>query len=174
MSDIRDVPPKTGILMGTAFTAAGLMIVFIALDWIHVDPSSIHAPRWVLAVCGGIFALPGIGMLYYAFVNLAGGGGRAGAGRAGRGARDGPPVLLKLIGLTVTVGMAAVFGWVAFGSGERHFSGGIGLGPIHLGGSSSGAGGRVVFGIGAVLIGALAVWGVIAWLRTAVGGGRDG
>lgn len=41
----------TGILMGGLFLVAGLSIIFVALDWIHVDPASIHAPRWVLGLC---------------------------------------------------------------------------------------------------------------------------
>lgn len=39
--------------MGGLFLVAGLLILFVALDWIHVDPASIHAPRWVLGLCGG-------------------------------------------------------------------------------------------------------------------------
>jgi len=156
-SDIRDVPPRTGILMGTAFLAAGLPVVGIGLDWVHVSPSAVHAPGWVLVVCGGIFALPGAAMLYYAFANLAGYGGR--------GEGQGAPLFMQLVGLTMAAGMAAVFGWVAFGPGERRFSGSGGIGPVHVGGSSTGTSGRLAFGIATVLIGAVAAWRIVAALR---------
>jgi hypothetical protein len=54
--------------------------------------------------------------------------------------------------------LGIVASWVAFGPGERHFTG---SGSIFLGESA----GRAVFGIGAVLI-----W--IAWLAMAVAGVR--
>lgn len=175
MSDLRDVPPKTGILMGTAFLVAGLAIVFIALDWIQVDPSSIHAPRWVLGACGVMFGLPGAGLLYYAFVNLAT-GGSSGAGRAeGGGEEERFPVVSWLIGLAIAGGLAVVAGWVAFGPGERTFSGGAAVGPVHVGGASASETlGRAVFGVGAVLAGAFTLWGLVYGLRRLAGRGGAG
>lgn len=157
---MREVEPLTGILMGGAFLLAGLAIVFVALGWIRVDPSSVHAPPWVLVVCGGIFALPGLGLFYYGVVN-----------GLGRGARDREEddvfaVLPWLLGLLICGGMAAVAGWVAFGPGERAFSGSVGVGGVGVSGSGGGETlGRRVFGFGAILTGALTVWGFVYGVR---------
>lgn len=156
--------------MGTLFLGGGTAILGVALGWIHVDPDSVHAPRWVLGVLSAMFALSGIGAFYYGLVN--------GAREGPRPARDEDgapfPVFSWLIGLAITGGMTAVAAWVAFGPGEREFSGGIGIGWISVGGSSSGTSGRVVFGIGAVLVGLFTLWGLIYGLRRLAGRGRPG
>lgn len=168
--DIRDMPPAVGVLMGTAFLGAGLAIILIALDWIHVDPSSIHAPRWVLGVCGAMFALPGAWILYHGLANAVGGGPPAERPEDGDAFR----VVPWLIGMVITGGMTAVAAWVAFGPGERTFGGGAAIGPLHVGGSSSETPGRAVFGVGAVLVGAFTVWGVVYGIRRlASGAGRS-
>jgi len=62
-NELRYIRPLEGALLGTLFLAAGLMILFIALGWIRVDPASIHAPRWVLgvgAVLVGLFTVWGL------------------------------------------------------------------------------------------------------------------
>jgi tetratricopeptide (TPR) repeat protein len=64
--------------------------------------------------------------------------------------------------------MAVIFDWVAFGPGPRHFSGGTGLriGPVvfSLWGLSPELEGRLVIGLGALMIDAMAVYG---WVRFA-------
>jgi DNA-binding beta-propeller fold protein YncE len=60
--NLRDIDPVPGLWMGAGFFLAGLFIVLVAADWIHVDPSTIHAPRWVLGICGGMFAVTGLGL----------------------------------------------------------------------------------------------------------------
>jgi hypothetical protein len=164
--DLRDVDPRFGIGMGILSLAAGVVIILIALDWIHVPPSSIHAPRWVLAICGGVFAVPGVAMLYYGIVNGFGGEARP----PGAMSQDGFTVVGWLVGLVVMCGVTTVASWIAFGPGERTFTGGIGVGGVGVGGRSSGTGGRVVFGIGAVLTGVLTIWGFIYGVRRLSGG----
>lgn len=169
--DLRDVQPLTGTLMGGAFFLAGTAILFVALGWIEVDASSVHAPRWVLGVCGGIFALTGMVTFYYGFVNgVAGRGGRrSGRERTGRD-EDGFYVGGWLLGLVLCVGMAVVAGWIAFGPGEREFSGSVGVGGLEAGGSGGGETlGRWVFGFGAVLTGGFAIYGLIYGLRKLLG-----
>lgn len=161
--DLRDIQPLTGILMGGGFLVGGLVIVFIALDWIRVDPDSIHAPRWVLGLVGGMFALPGVGALYYGIVN----GLTPDSARAReRSDEDRFSVVGWLLGLVMVGGMTAVASWVAFGPGEREFSGGIGVGGVGVHGSGgSELLGRGVFGIGAVLCGLFTLWGLVYGLR---------
>lgn len=163
-SDLRDIQPKTGAVLGTLFLGAGLMILFIALEWIHVDPASIHAPRWVLGVCGVMFMTPGIAALYFGVRNALGGGARSGR-RA-----DGFSVVGWLTGLVITGGMTVVAGWIAFGPGERTFSGSVGVGGVAVGGSGQSATlGRWVFGAAAVLVGLFTVWGLIYGVRRLLG-----
>ena len=168
-NDMRDVEPRTGILFGTILLATGLAIVLIALDRIHVDPSSIHAPRWVLGVCGAIFAVPGAGALYYGIRNALGG-----APRSGREAGDdGFSVVGWLTGLVIAGGLTVVAAWVAFGPGERTFSGSIGIGGVAVGGSGqSETLGRWVFGFGAVLGGLFTLWGLVYGIRRLSSGRR--
>jgi hypothetical protein len=47
-------------LFGGAFVAAGVAIVLVGMHVIQVDPGSVHAPYWVLVVCGGCFAGGGL------------------------------------------------------------------------------------------------------------------
>lgn len=166
---MRDIPSAQGILLGLLFLAAGLAIVFVALDWIRVDPSSIHAPRWVLGVCGAIFAVPGAGILYYGIRNAIGGPPPS----ARPADEDVFPVVGWFTGMVVSAGMTAVSAWIAFGPGERAFSGSIGIGGVGVGGpAQSETVGRWVFGIGAVLAGLFTVWGVMYGIRRLSSGRR--
>lgn len=68
-------------------------------------------------------------------------------------------------GLLLT-GFAALFDWIAFGPGERHFSGGLSIGPLSTSGSGSELTGRVVFGVAAASMSLLALWVWGRWLRS--------
>lgn len=163
-SDLRDIRPSTGILMGGAFLLAGLAILRVALGWIEMDPSRIHAPSWVIGVSGAMFALAGAGVLYQGVVN-----GLEGTAEGAR-ERGEFSVLGWLLGLVISAGMTSVASWIAFGPGERAFSRSIGIGGIGVHGSGgSEALGRWVFGIGAVLTGAFTLWGLIYGLRRLTG-----
>ncbi|MFW6089081.1 MAG: hypothetical protein ACODAB_04965 [Gemmatimonadota bacterium] len=169
-NDLRDIRPIDGALFGTLFLAAGLMILSIAFEWIYVDPASIHAPRWVLGICGVMFLVPGVVALYFGVRN-----GRGGGARSGRRAReDAFSVVGWLTGLVISGGMTVVAGWIAFGPGERAFSGSVGVGGVAVGGSGqSETVGRWVFGICAVLVGLFTVWGLVYGVRRLLGG-REG
>ena len=169
--DLRDVRPVTGILMGGFFLLAGLLLLFVAAGWVEMDPAKIHAPGWVIGVCGGMFALAGVGILYHGILN---GLARGSRGRRERAAGE-FSVVGWLVGLVVSSGMAVVAAWIAFGPGERVFSGWVGIGGVGVGGSGgSEAPGRWIFGVVAVLTGAFALWGLVYGLRRLIGGrGRD-
>lgn len=58
----RCISPLQGvasILLALPFTLAGIGIILVAADVIHVPAGDIHAPRWVLGMVGGVFALVG-------------------------------------------------------------------------------------------------------------------
>ncbi|MGD8495898.1 MAG: hypothetical protein PVF05_06875 [Gemmatimonadales bacterium] len=148
---LGDVEPRTGAVLGGVSLLVGTFICLVALDWIEVDPASIHAPRWVLGVCGGIFVITGLATLYYAVVNALGRGPASGPG-------DAFPVVAWLVGLVIAGGLAAVATWIAFGPGERSFTASIGVGGAGARGAASELVGRWVFGFGAVVTWAFTLW----------------
>lgn len=142
--------------MGTLFLLAGTGIVFVGLDWIRVDPSTIHAPRWVLVVAGLTFAAPGATTLYYGVRNALGGGAST---------SEGYPVAGWAAGMLIAAGFTAIAAWIAFGPGERTFSGSVGVGGIGAATSPSETVGRWVFGFAAVLCGLITLLGLTHGIR---------
>jgi hypothetical protein len=61
-------------------------------------------------------------------------------------------LLQYLLGLGIAGSLTAIFTWIAFGPGERHFSSTVVLPFMTHDGASGETSGRVVFGIAAVLI----------------------
>lgn len=49
-----------GIWVGSVFALVGIFIILIGTKTLPVDPSTVHAPYWVLTVCGIVFAFGGI------------------------------------------------------------------------------------------------------------------
>jgi len=88
-------------LLALPFLVPGLYLIGIGLHWFPVDPASVHAPGWVIAICGLIFFSAG-----WCIFDLA-----------WKLTRN--PV--KWMMVTLLLGMTVVSGWVAFGPGERRF-----------------------------------------------------
>ena len=61
-------------------------------------------------------------------------------------------IVNNLVGLMFVVLLAVPFHWVAFGPGERAFSSSIGLGVVSASSSGGETGGRLAFGIAAILM----------------------
>ena len=100
-------------------------------------------PEWVVFLAGGTFFLAGWLILL-------------------------PEGWLKTRGLLAAMllsAFAAVFDWISFGPGERHFSGGMSIGPLFSAAANDKDAGRIVFGIASVLMSLLAVWVWLRWLR---------
>jgi hypothetical protein len=70
--------------------------------------------------------------------------------------------LTRLFGALLITCFAVTFDWIAFGPGERHFSGGISLGGLGIGARPGELFGRAMFGIGAVIADIVAV---VLWVR---------
>jgi len=130
--NIRDLPPRARFLMALGMFFFGGFLLCIATGWIQVDPSSIHAPLWVLGAIAMVFILAGVMILL--------------AGHDGLAWLNNPVIWLFVVCLAVP------FNWVAFGEGERHFT----SRSTVMGATSSGAEaeseGRMIFGIIAVVI----------------------
>lgn len=144
--DMSKVSPLVGLAMGGLFASVGLTIVFVSLGWIPVDPSSVHAPMWVLGLAGLVFMLPGLLMGYYGVRNGL--------------TRDGTTIVEKpwggpgwFVGAVMISAFGAMGLWVGFGDGPRQFSGGL---------TGSEGEGRFVFGLMGILCTLAAAW---VWLR---------
>jgi hypothetical protein len=123
--------------------APGAFLLGIATDAVPYDPAKVHAPAWVLAIAGAMFIACG-------FVVLANGFQRA----AWVGRVAGPCVLL---------GLAAIANWVAFGDGDRHFSGGLEIAGTSASGPVNEVTGRAAFGFAALLLDLVTVVWIWQW-----------
>ncbi len=143
---------RNAVLMGLASIAAGLYPLAIGLGFASPQSGSVLAPLWVVAVAGACFVFIGTALAV---------------------PQDDVRLRGLLLGLMVTA-LAIVFDWVAFGPGERQFSGGIAFAGSSMHAPSSEMSGRVAFGIAAVLLDAFAVFGWYRWLRDLAARGREG
>ncbi len=117
--------------VGLPCIALGLLPIFIALGWIPVAATSLHAPMWILALCGGIVLIAGM-------MVVLGNQSRANDLLAG--------VICLLFGINGA--------WIALLGPAEGFSGGL---PI-LSGAANTTLGRWVFGIGALMCFAIAAY----------------
>lgn len=104
VTNSKQLSKKQVWLFGSIFIFAGLMIILLGLGVIHADPSTIHAPMWVIVCAGLVFLFGGLAVINgYAFS---------------------PPNLIisDLLGVSIVGIMTLICGWVAFGPGERHFT----------------------------------------------------
>ena len=136
----QDLSPGGRVAIGLAMTAMGLGIVALGVVYLVQDPRKL--------VSGEVAALP------------------AGVAFAAGGAMLALPERLvrtrALVGALLITAFALTGDWIAFGPGERQFSGGFSSGPVAVHLSPGETLGRVVFGIGAVIMDVLAV---LVWVR---------
>ena len=135
-------------VMALVFGLTGGVILALAMGWLPIDPTRLEAPRWVIACAGAMFIAGGLAPL-------------AAALRF-------PGWATRLAGLCAAAGLAAVFNWVAFFPGERHFSGGTSILGLRLGSDAGGELiGRVLFGLCALLLDGIvlvALWRLVRGL----------
>lgn len=141
----------TTVLFGTVFIAFGALILAIALGSIHAE---IHAPWWVVAAAGLAFLFAGMTVVFQA-LPVSGGFHWAAS-------------LLLLLCL------ALPYNWVAFGPGERQFTSTTTAGAGSRSEPVSESEGRIVFGLAALLVNALAVAAVVKAFRRSPSPKPDG
>jgi len=158
-------------LMGVVFIAFSLIPILGRLRAIRVQPTD-GTPGWV-AICAGLgFLFAGAILLSDA---VAGG-----TGPDGQLLDDVPPWIKRfraVMGLAIAVNLATIASWVAFGSGERHFSMSVSVPFMAARGASSESLGRWMFGSMAVLIWIVIAGALISTAREALakrGDARDG
>ena len=127
------------LIFGSIFIIVGAFIFLMAIDVIKVPDDDFNAPRWVIAAVGVTFSLAG------AMVMLNGLKSGFGDHVLFKWAYNGMLLVFMVL-------FAAPFHWVAFGSGERSFSSSTSLGAVSVTQSGGETGGRLAFGIGAILM----------------------
>jgi hypothetical protein len=140
--------PRVAVVIGILAILCGVYPVLVGFGVVHVrlDPG---VQPWIAVAAGSMFILAGLAIINgYAI---------AGASQADGSLPDNAPLFVRvaqyLLGLAIVGLMFAVFAWISFGPGERHFSSSISL-PFWSGsGHSSERSGRIAFGIATGFLG---------------------
>ena len=162
MSDQGYAKPNIGIILfGLLFLAVG-MIPVLAITGVlpHGNAPSDPAPSWIGWAIGLMFGGGGVVIIIK---------GLAGGYNATSGALpDGAPILLRaihdLLTIAIMCSLTAVFTWIAFGPGARHFN--VSGGGVMM--RTSGWGdmlGRVAFGIASIAFWCVTGYGTLSILR---------
>jgi hypothetical protein len=138
--------PRAAIAFGLLAAACGLPAILGGLGLIPFHPTE-GTPAWVAVAAGMMFVLAGAALIVgYAI------GGAAPDGNFAPGTPIAVQVVQYFLGLGIVGLMTAVFGWVAFGPGPRHFSSVAFLPFVTLHPHTSELSGRIVFGLADVLM----------------------
>ncbi|HYK41021.1 MAG TPA: hypothetical protein VE007_01445 [Thermoanaerobaculia bacterium] len=159
MAREKEIGRSGAIALGGAVALTGAAIVAVAL---FGKDDGFHSPRWVVACAGAAF-------LFF-------GGWTAALYALGYDPkrpnetlpRPGVQLLVLIPGLFC---FAAPFHWVAFGRGPRAFSSTFSLFSFSARGRASEISGRVMFGIGCLLIDTIIVIAVVRLWRQQAGSG---
>ncbi len=150
MEEQNQVPGWVGSCMGMIFAlmflGAGLMIVLVSMDIIHVPEENFKAPRYIVLAAGAVFFLAGV------FITM---------GVLFSQDELRLPVMLwmqYLLALAMMASFSLPFLWAGFGPGEREFSQTTTLGPVRVSESGDEATGRVIFGGAGILCGLGTLW----------------
>ena len=158
MAAEKEIGRNGAIALGTLVALTGVAIVGVAL---FAKGDGFHSPRWVVACAGAAF-------LFF-------GGWTAALYALGYDPkrpketlpRPGIQLLVLVPGLLL---FAAPFHWIAFGRGPRAFSSTFSLPFFAARGRASETTGRVMFGVGCLLIDAIIVAAVVRLTREMSGG----
>lgn len=138
--------PRGSVLTGIFFIGCGLAPILMAIGVIPVTAAA-PVPRWV-PICGGlVFVAAGLVVI----VDF-------GIGRVGPDGQLAPetPLAVQAASLFFTLAivglMAAVAGWISFGSGPRDFTSTISLPFLARRGIGGETSGRIAFGFSTVLL----------------------
>jgi hypothetical protein len=137
-------------VLGGVFVIFGLYAIVAGLGFVPVRASPGVRP-WVVVAAGAMFMLAGL-----SFIN-------------GKDPERERSFHVRLIGLFLSLSvlslMCAIFAWIAFGSGERHFSTWSSLAGRPLRVESSERSGRIAFGICAGILATFLILSGVDGLR---------
>jgi hypothetical protein len=147
-SNANQLTPGRAIAVGILFMLCGTFPVLAGLGLVHVAPSPGVQP-WVVVAAGSVFILAGLAVINGYAV--------AGGPQADGNLSADAPFLARLtqyvLGLAIVGLLFAVFAWISFGPGERHFSSSISIPGLSTSGASSERAGRIAFGLGTGMFG---------------------
>ena len=138
------VAPASKYFASTVAMIAGAFFLAVGIGLLPIPggPSNLHGPLWLLLCVGLAFFFAGAAII----IQMRGHADASGDLPAGA------PLWLRtaqyLIGLCIFVCFGAISSWIAFGPGERHFSGTFMFGDVVTNATI----GRIVFGTGAIII----------------------
>jgi hypothetical protein len=165
MSEPTPATPRQMLIYSAIAATVGIYFGMVGLRLLPIPggSSNLHAPLWLVFCVGLAFTLAGVALFIQAI----------GHGNADGELPAAAPQWLRiaqfLAALTIFVLFAAIASWVAFGPGEREFSG-----TVTIGGHASDLAGRIAFGFGAVItwLSALAfgVYGFRKFVRRSASG----
>jgi hypothetical protein len=148
MPSPSQLSPKGSLIVGLIFGAFGVVITLGGLGVLHLTPSEDGpTPPWVLVCVGLMFAFMGVSFIIGSVAGVSGPDGDYPAGTS-----FSVRLVQYFLGLGIVGSMTAVFTWIAFGPGERHFSTTVALPFTMHRGAASDTSGRVWFGVAAVLL----------------------
>ena len=144
MSEPMLARPLRNYIYAAVCAGTGAYFILVGAGFLPVPggPSNLHGPLWLLVCAGLAFFLAGVAIAIQTF-------GHANAvGELPADTSRWMRVLQYLIGVVIFGCFGAIASWVAFGPGERHFSGTF----LFFDPATNAAIGRTAFGIGAVII----------------------
>jgi len=164
-----NLTPRGAIVLGIFAMLCGVFPVLAGLGVVHVRPEPGSQP-WVAVAAGSMFILAGLAIIN----GYAVGGASTADGRIPESAPLITRVLQYVLGLGIVGLMFSIFAWVAFGSGERHFSSSISIPGLSVLTRDSERVGRIAFGIFAVFIGLFFVVAAVLGARSLRRSSRNG
>jgi len=139
--------PRGALMMGLLFIAFGMFPILTGLGILTPTDAGSPVPTWVPVAAGLAFIVGGATII----VDFAVIGGVGPDGDL----RPGTPMSLRivslLLALTIVGLMTAISGWVAFGSGPRHFTSTLSFPFATKRWQSGELSGRAMFGVGTAL-----------------------
>jgi hypothetical protein len=145
------ISPAMRIACGSGCLAFGIFIVAAGFRLVDLQPAR-DVPHWIVAVAGAVITLAGVAILL----------------------PQKPSRAHDVIGALLLSGFALIGLWVGFGPGERAFSTRASAGAVSIGVPGEGEWpGRLAFGLGGVLVAAMAVWAWRRVFRPRDGAGKD-
>ena len=141
-SNANRLTPRRAIVVGILFMVCGAFPVLAGLGLLHGRPAPGVQP-WVVVAAGSVFILAG-----FAIINgYAVAGGSEADGDLSADAPFFARVTQYVLFLSIVGLLFAVFAWISFGPGERHFSSSMSIPGWSTSGHSSERSGRIAFGL---------------------------
>jgi hypothetical protein len=148
MGNRTPASPRTTFLCGLIAVGMGLVLLLISLGVIPVNPRSVHGPMWIVAAAGIAFMLAGLSIAVGAIHGVSA------TGELPKDTSWWMRLFYYVVGLVAVGALASIGTWVAFGPGDRNFSG---TGFFLLSAEGRDTAGRIIFGFGAVLTWLIAI-----------------